>query len=335
MSESEVLARRLQKGHPSVTEHTATLTAAAPAPGGALPLAPPPAADLAAMLLIRHFELALLDLFARGELNGTTHTCLGQEYVPVALAPLLRVTDHVFSNHRGHGHYLARFGDPAGLLAEIMGREGAVCRGVGGSQHILRDRYLSTGVQGESLPVAVGVASHLKRREPGALALAYIGDGTWGEGAVYEALNLAALWRLPLLVVVEHNGIAQSTPTGRQMAGTIAARAAAFGISHHRIGDGDMDVTAIRTAVAPLIQRVRAGAPLVLEFATQRIGPHSKGDDSRPADEVRALKDADWLARLRRGFPELVAEAEAGATGLVAEIVAEVSARPLSSWERS
>ena len=114
--------------------------------------------DLSSLLMIRHFEQAVLDLFARGLLNGTTHTCLGQEYVPVALGPLLAPDDFVFSNHRGHGHYLARFDDPAGLLAEMTGREGAVCSGVGGSQHIFRGTYLSTGVQGESLPVAVGTA---------------------------------------------------------------------------------------------------------------------------------------------------------------------------------
>ena len=123
--------------------------------------------DLALLLLIRHFEHAVLDLFGQGKLNGTTHTCLGQEYIPVALAPLLDDRDYVFSNHRGHGHYLARFDDPHGLLAEVMGREGAVCHGVGGSQHIYRDRYLSTGVQGESLPVAAGAALHLKRDRAG------------------------------------------------------------------------------------------------------------------------------------------------------------------------
>lgn len=301
----------------------------------ALRLPLPPEPDLAVMLLIRHFELALLELFARGELNGTTHTCLGQEYVPVALAPLLRDTDYVFSNHRGHGHYLARFGDPAGLLAEIMGRDGGVCNGVGGSQHILRERYLSTGVQGQSLPVAAGAALHVKRREPGALALAYIGDGTWGQGAVYEALNLAALWQLPLVVVVEHNGIAQSTPTRRHLAGTIADRARAFGIDHCHIGVDQMDVMAIRAAAAPLVERVRTGAPLILEFATRRIGPHSKGDDSRHADEIHRLNEEDWLTRLRRDHPGLVAEAEVRAAESIASVVADVSARPLSVWERS
>ncbi|WP_214110879.1 thiamine pyrophosphate-dependent dehydrogenase E1 component subunit alpha [Acrocarpospora catenulata] len=282
-------------------------------------------ADLDLLLLIRHFELALLDLFARGELNGTTHTCLGQEYVPVALTPLLVAEDHVFSNHRGHGHYLARFRDPEGLLAEIMGREGAVCSGVGGSQHILRDRYLSTGVQGESLPVAAGAALHL--RGSGALACVYIGDGTWGEGSVYEALNLASLWNLPLLVVVENNGIAQSTPIARQLAGTIRDRAHAFAIRHHEITS--THIPDIRAQIGPLIESVRTDSrPLVLEFATHRLGPHSKGDDTRPASLVRGLPD--WYRDLSGadGFTE----ADRAARELVAGIVREVAARPLSRW---
>src|SRR5439155_21578707 len=166
--------------------------------------------DLELLLLIRHFETRLLELFAEGKLNGTTHACLGQEYVPVAVRRLLADDDYVFSNHRGHGHYLARFADSHGLLADIIGRHGAVLHGVGGSQHIFRDTYLSTGVQGESLPVAVGVALHLKKEGRGRLAAAFIGDGTWGEGAVYEALNMAQLWRVPLRVLGVKEGIAQS-----------------------------------------------------------------------------------------------------------------------------
>ncbi|RFS86621.1 thiamine pyrophosphate-dependent dehydrogenase E1 component subunit alpha [Actinomadura spongiicola] len=288
--------------------------------------------DLKLLLTIRHFERKLLDLFGQGALNGTTHTCLGQEYVPVALRTLLEPRDFVFSNHRGHGHYLARYEDPAGLLAEIMGREGAVCRGVGGSQHILRDRYLSTGVQGQSLPVAVGMAIHLRRREPGALACAYIGDGTWGEGAVYEALNMAALWRLPLLVVVEHNGVAQSTPTTAQMAGTIAGRAAAFGVEHHRVGTAD--VAAIRRELAPRVARVRAGdGPLVAEFATHRVGPHSKGDDTRPPGVIREAEEADWYRRYAAAHPEHHSRWDAVARDLVERVAADVAARPPSDWD--
>jgi TPP-dependent pyruvate/acetoin dehydrogenase alpha subunit len=282
--------------------------------------------DLALLLLIRRFEEKLLDLFGQGLLSGTTHTCLGQEYIPVALRSLLHTDDYVFSNHRGHGHYLARFADPAGLLAEIMGREGAVCGGVGGSQHLLRDRFLSTGVQGESLPVAAGVALHLKRREPGLLACVHIGDGTWGEGAVYEALNMAGLWDLPLLIVVEHNGIAQSTPTASQMAGTIAGRAAAFGVDHYRTES--TDVEEIRSELTKLVDRVRGESrPLVVEFATHRLGPHSKGDDTRDESELRRAREHDWYPRYRAACPDQVDRLDAEATELVERVAREVTAR--------
>ncbi|MFF3941689.1 thiamine pyrophosphate-dependent dehydrogenase E1 component subunit alpha [Streptomyces phaeofaciens] len=311
-----------------------TMDVMAPAPPPAEPtgltrLAP---GDLDRLLLIRHFELALLDLFAQGRLNGTTHTCLGQEYIPVALYALLDDGDHIFSNHRGHGHYLARFGDPHGLLAEIMGREGAVCNGVGGSQHIYRDRYLSTGVQGQSLPVAAGVALHLKRAGAGHIAVVHMGDGTWGEGAVYEALNMARLWRLPLLVVVENNGIAQSTPTAAEMAGTVADRAAAFGVGYHRVES--LDVVRIRGSLAGVVEDVRSGSrPHVVEFLTHRVGPHSKGDDSRSADVVERVRQNDWYRRYRSEHPEQFEEADAAQRRAVADIVREVGARPEARWE--
>ncbi len=294
----------------------------------------PDDADLSLMLMIRAFELKLLDLYGKGLLNGTTHTCLGQEYIPVAMEALLDPRDHVFSNHRGHGHYLARFRDPAGLLAEIMGREGAVCAGVGGSQHIRRDRFLSTGVQGESLPVAAGVALHLKRAEPGRLACVYVGDGTFGEGAVYEAFNLASLWALPLLVVVENNGIAQSTPTSRHLAGSIAGRAAAFGIDHRLVETSD--VTAIRRTLDPLVSRVRTrSAPLVVEFVTRRLGPHSKGDDTRPARAVQALREQDWYARCAAACPGRCPRLDAEARAHIDAVAADVAARPPSRWEEA
>jgi acetoin:2,6-dichlorophenolindophenol oxidoreductase subunit alpha len=285
--------------------------------------------DLESMLLIRHFELALLDLFAAGEVSGTTHTCLGQEYIPVAVSGLLREEDHVFSNHRGHGHYLARFGDAEGLLAEILGREGAVCQGVGGSQHMHRPGYLSTGVQGESLPVAAGTALHLKRARTGSLACVYIGDGTWGEGSVYEALNLAALWNLPLLVVVENNGIAQSTPTTAAMAGTIAARAAAFGLDHRLVES--TGVRSIRALLGDPVAAVRYGKPLVVEFVTHRVGPHSKGDDTRDAREIEHVLDRDWY---RSDDSPAFREADAAARARIADIVAQVRARPAVRWQR-
>jgi len=301
----------------------------APASVGLSPLAD---RDLETLLLIRHFELALLDLFSQGKLNGTTHTCLGQEYIPVALYPLLDDGDFIFSNHRGHGHYLARFRDPHGLLAEIMGRTGAVCHGVGGSQHIFRDRYLSTGVQGQSLPVAAGVALHLKRAEPGRVAVVHIGDGTWGEGAVYEALNMAQLWGLPLLVVVENNGIAQSTPVHLQMAGSVAARASAFGVLHNRLTS--IDVNELRQKLAGLVARLHERPrPAVVEFITHRVGPHSKGDDSRSPEALREAADSDWYSRYARAYPEQLRSADDRMRERVARIVREVAERPISRWD--
>lgn len=297
---------------------------------GPEPFRAPDAHDLEALLRIRHFETLLLRMFSEGRLNGTTHTCLGQEYIPVALAPLL-AGDFVLSNHRGHGHYLALFRDPAGLLAEIMGRAGAVCSGVGGSQHIRREGFLSTGVQGQSLPLAVGLGLHCKRTGSGQIAVAFTGDGTWGEGAVYEALNMAALWQVPVLTVVEHNGIAQSTPTHLEMAGSIADRAAAFGIDFLEITGHD--VPEIRERLAPLVRRVREEhRPAVVQFTTRRLGPHSKGDDTRPRDEVEALWAADWhqelAGRLGRPFLELDARVRAE----MEQVAEEVEARPPAEW---
>jgi TPP-dependent pyruvate/acetoin dehydrogenase alpha subunit len=283
--------------------------------------------DLRLALFIRHFERKLLELFEQGQINGTTHTCIGQEYIPVALRPLLDMEDFVFSNHRGHGHYLARYQDARGLLAEIMGRAGGVCDGVGGSQHILRDRYLSTGVQGQSLPVATGVALALKRAASGFIACAYVGDGTWGEGSTYEALNMARLWRLPLVVVVENNGIAQSTATETQMAGTIAGRCKAFDIAYHRTESAD--INHIREELDPLFRRARNSLlPLVVEFATNRVGPHSKGDDSRSADTLEEVRRQDWCGRYEKEFPDQFARCDAEAAARVAGVAEEVAALP-------
>lgn len=285
-------------------------------------------ADLGSMLLIRHFEQRLLELFAAGELAGTTHTCLGQEYIPVALNPLLDGQDIVFSSHRGHGHYLARYPEPSGLLAELMGREGAICGGMGGSQHLFRPGFLTTGVQGESLPVAVGVALDLRRTGSDGLALVYLGDGTWGEGAIYEALNMAALWQVPLLVAVENNGIAQSTPIWRHMAGSIAARAEGFGIDHIRVDQTDPGE--IRSLLRDPVAAIRfAPRPLIVEFITERLGPHSKGDDTRDRGELDGLQAKDWYPRYAAAFPDQFADVDKQQRERVEAAVREVTARRL------
>ena len=283
------------------------------------------------LLLIRHFEETLLALFQAGKLNGTTHTCLGQEAIPVAVMPLLREDDFVFSNHRGHGHYLARFGDPAGLFAEIMGREGAVCGGVGGSQHIRRGRYFSTGVQGESLPVAVGAALQLRREGRGGIAVPFIGDGTWGQGAVYEALNMAALWRAPLVVIVENNDIAQTTHRTHNMAGHIEARVRAFGIDYVQCAGHDAE--ALRAHIAPAIERVRRdGTPLVIEFETHRLGSHSKGDDTRAPEAVVEMREQGWYEQYRAAMPAEFVEIEEQVKARIAGLVQELEGRAPARW---
>jgi TPP-dependent pyruvate/acetoin dehydrogenase alpha subunit len=287
--------------------------------------------DLELMLLIRSFETKVLDLFAAGKIAGTTHTCLGQEYIPVALRTEIADGDYLFSNHRGHGHYLARFRDCHGLLAEILGRVGAVCDGVGGSQHILRARYLSTGVQGESVPVAVGAAMWLKRTEPGSIAVAHIGDGTWGEGAVYEGLNIAALWQVPLLVVVENNGIAQSTPTELQMAGSVAGRARAFNIDYQLVTGTDIE--SIRSLLAPLVSLVRTESrPLVVEFRAVRLGPHSKGDDTRSTAELAQLRRRDWATHYAAANPERFTQVAGRMAAYIDDVAEEVERRAPARW---
>lgn len=309
------------------------MTEIAVSPAAAGSLGPYDDELLTQLLRIRHVEHALLDLFTAGQVTGTAHTCIGQEYIPVALAPYLRDAT-VFSNHRGHGHYLALYDDAEGLLAEILGRQGAVCAGVGGSQHIYRDgHYMSTGVQGESVAVATGVALHEARAGTGRTAVAFIGDGTWGEGVVYEALNMAALWHLPLVLVVENNAIAQTTPVSLNMAGTIAGRAAAFGISHLEVTE--VDVPLIRQLVAGPLDRARHDpAPLVLEFRTERVGPHSKGDDTRPPEELAGIRERDWAARYQAGHPEQFARIDAACRRWVDELAADVTGRGPSAWPR-
>ena len=287
--------------------------------------------DLRSLLLIRHFELAVLAMFGASEIAGTTHTAIGQEPVPVALAPLLREEDVVLSNHRGHGHYLARYPEPAGLLAEIMGREGGLCRGVGGSQHLHRRGYWSTGVQGETLPVAVGMALDARRQGRGSLVLVYVGDGSWGEGAIYEALNMASLWQVPVVIAVENNGIAQTTRVASHTAGSIGRRAAAFGIRHQRVSS--VDVNEIRQSVTIDLREARAlPCPLIVEFDVPRVGPHSKSDDTRCAAELAALKARDWYTAYQAQYPDQFSCLDAEQHDLMARVVKEVRAAPAVSW---
>ncbi len=238
---------------------------------------------------IRRFEESVLENFPKGVFFGTTHTYLGQEANAVGVLSCLQPGDVVFSNHRCHGHFLAYGGDAHALFAELMGKASGVCGGRGGSQHLQWRNFYSNGVQGGIAPVATGMALAEKVKGSRAVAVVFLGDGTLGEGAVYEALNLAALWGAPILYVVEDNGIAQTTPIRLGLAGSIPARFQAFGIPATELDTSD--VCEILPVAARLLEQVRAqSAPQALVLHTCRFGPHSKGDDTRPSEEVARLR---------------------------------------------
>ncbi len=248
------------------------------------------------MVLIRSFEETVLELYAAGGVSGTTHTYIGQEANAVGvIGHLNSKRDNVVSNHRNHGHYLAFSDDVDGLLREILGREGGVCEGRGGSQHLHNGRFLSNGVQGGIVPVAAGMAMAEKKAGTGAATVVFIGDGTLGEGVVYETLNMASLWSLPLLIVVENNRYAQTTPIERALAGSLTLRAESFGMSNEQIDSTDVNI--IYEAAGRAIRYVReVGKPFWLVINTYRLAAHSKGDDFRPPKEIEKYRAYDPLA---------------------------------------
>jgi len=252
---------------------------------------------LAKALTIRQTEERLLQLFAEGKLSGTVHTCIGQEWVGVAVAETLRAGDYVFSNHRGHGHYLACTDDVDGLIAELMGRSTGVCGGRGGSQHLCRNGFFSNGIQGGIVPVAAGLAMARRIEDGSNIAVVFIGDGTLGQGVLYETLNMAAKWSLPLLIVVEDNGIAQSTPQNDTLAGTIKGRAHAFGIDVRQADTWNpIELIAQASQATRTIRQTRK--PLLLHVKTYRLRAHSKGDDNRDTEEVACFEERDLLNRI-------------------------------------
>ena len=279
---------------------------------------------------IRLFEQRLLHLFGEGRLFGTVHTCIGQEWSGVALSENLEPGDVVFSNHRCHGHYLARTGNYVGLFAEIMGRETGICRGRGGSQHICDANVFSNGIQGGIVPVSAGIAYAKKLRGANEIAVVFIGDGTLGEGALYESLNVASAWSLPLLVVLENNLYAQSTSQVQTLSGDIEARAKAFGICTRK-GD-TWDPVSLMKIMAEAVDFVRSNCrPLFLRVDTYRLMAHSKSDDNRDPAEVAAYWERDLLHRAAKEFPEIIAPIEKDLLARLDAAVEEADGSPMSN----
>lgn len=248
------------------------------------------------MALIRRTEQAAHALSLAGPVKGATHLAAGHEAVAVGASAALRPDDYVFATYRGHHHALARGATPEECLAELMGRATGLCRGKGGSTHLTKASVGMLGsyaVVGAHLPMAVGAAWSARLRGTDRIAVAFFGDGATNVGAFHEALNLAAVWRLPVLFVCENNLYMEYTPTADVTAvpRPAADRAPAYGLDGEVV-DGN-DVVLVRRAVARLADRARAGeGPGLLEARTYRHYGHSRADPGtyRPADEV-----AHWL----------------------------------------
>jgi len=246
------------------------------------------------MLLIRRFEERVLDEFSQGHLFGTTHTYIGQEANAVGIFDTVVSNDIVFSNHRCHGHFIAYGGDIHRLAAELMGKATGLCGGRGGSQHICWRNFYSNGVQGGIVPCATGMALAEKEKQSGQIVLVFLGDGTLGQGVVYESLNLASLWKLPVLFVVEDNLYAQTTSVHLALAGSISARFEAFGIECTELET--TNVLEIHRCAAEAINRVRQRSrPGALVLHTYRLCAHSKGDDTRDPEEIERFRLLDPL----------------------------------------
>ena len=254
------------------------------------------------MLRIRLFEEAVERLFREGLIMGTAHTCIGQEACAVGIAAALNPGDTVTSSHRGHGHLLALGGDPFRMMAEMFGRAAGYSRGWGGSQMMMDTAvgfYGANGITAASLPFAAGLALASQRNNTRAVSIAIFGDGASNQGVFHETLNLAALWKLPILFVCENNQYAMSTPVSQGLANPVVAdRAAGCNVPGVRV-DGN-DPLLVRDALAPHIQNARDGhGPALIELLTYRLSGHSRGDprEYRSRDEEAAARAREPLAR--------------------------------------
>lgn len=261
------------------------------------------------MLTIRAVEEAIDRLIGQGLIRGTAHLSIGQEACAVGAVAAARPDDPIVSSHRGHGHFLARTGDPARLMAELLGRATGPCAGRGGSQHLCSraDHFYGTnGITGGGLPIATGLALSAKMRATGQVVLCFFGDGASNQGTFHESLNMAAIWCLPILYFCENNRYAMSMRVDESMkVPTIAERGAAYDVEGLCV-DG-MDVDAVADAVSTALEAVRSGAgPVLLEAECYRFCGHSKSDRLvyRTREEERQWRKRDPLVTYRRRLLE-------------------------------
>ena len=284
------------------------------------------------MLRIRAFDERASKMVKRGHIPGTVHTSIGQEAQVVGATMALGAGDYMSGNHRSHGHPIGK-GSPLGpLMAELVGKATGVCKGKGGSLHLADFAVGSlgeSGIVGSSIPIANGAALSSKVLNNGKVALAFFGDGAANQGVLYESMNMAGVWDLPMIFLCENNQYALSTPAHTVTSGIISERAAGFGMPGIRVEEGQ-DVLAVYDAVSEAVARARAGdGPTLVEVMTYRYNEHSEGlrlgTDYRNADEREAWLKKDPIMLFRhylasQGF------SDAELDGLQATALAEVDA---------
>jgi 2-oxoisovalerate dehydrogenase E1 component len=247
---------------------------------------------------IRLTEEKLLWAYARGLIRGTIHTCVGQEFNSVFLAKYLNNDfDWVLSNHRGHGHFLAFNGTPELLFREILGDIRGPSKGIGGSQHIRLGNFMTNGIQGGFAPISVGISESISDNDAKPICVLWVGDGTLGSGQLWESLNLSAILKVPLLVILEDNKIAQSTPSELTFAGDLQKRIEGFGLKYFRCAGSDLEELDVSAEAATSYVRGMK-LPALLHIDSLRLNSHSKGDDNRDRESIEKLRFTDPVSRL-------------------------------------
>ena len=286
----------------------------------------------------RQLEVRAQELFFEGLVRGTTHLGVGQEAVATGVAHAMRADDYTFCTYRGHNHNLARGVPMAPILAELFGRSTGLLGGKGGSMHLTSVEHGVLGsyaIVGAHLPIALGAAWSAQYRKSGQIAVCFFGDGTTNIGAFHEALNMAAVWKAPVVFVCENNQYMEYTPIGAvtAVARPAADRASAYGLEPIVV-DGN-DVEAVHAVATTAIARARAGeGPSLIEAITYRHGGHSRADPGkyRPDDEVEAWKARDPIPAFRARL-EAAGVAAADLDAIDDEVRAQVAAAEAEARE--
>jgi acetoin:2,6-dichlorophenolindophenol oxidoreductase subunit alpha len=250
------------------------------------------------MVAIRLFEERVNDLYTRALMPGLAHLYIGEEAIAVGVCEALRPDDYITSTHRGHGHCLAKGATPDLMFAELLGKEAGYCKGKGGSMHIADPATGNLGanaIVGGSAGIATGAAFASKYLKHGRVAVCFFGEGALGQGLLYEEMNLAQLWELPVIFVCENNGYNEYTHFREATAGEVSARAEAFGMAHETI-DGQ-NVREVYATAARYVERARSGGgPAFLQCITYRYHGHHVGDIARAYYRPKA-EEQEWVSQ--------------------------------------